>query len=132
MRTEIIMHEMALCTEVVEVVLSEAEQVDAVAVNEVHLILGEVRDIVEDLFVGFFQHLARGTVAENAVVVFTRVPVTVECGRCGQVFPLDTNAHRAGVCPACHQKDYEMKSGMEFFIGSIDVTTEEEAQVKSA
>lgn len=120
------MHEMALCTEVVDVVLDEAKQVNAVAVNEVHIILGEVRDIVEDLFIGFFGHLARGTVAEDAKVVFTRVPVTVECHECNQIFTVDMRARGVYECPDCHKRDYEVKSGMEFFINSIDVTTEEE------
>lgn len=126
------MHEMAVCTEVVDVVLAEANQAKAVSVNEVHMVLGEVRDIVEDLFDGFFHHLTRGTIAENAQVVFTRVPVTVECHECNQVFPVDMSAHKVFECPDCHIKDYEVKSGMEFFIGSIDVTTEEELQEAKA
>lgn len=126
------MHEMALCTEVVDVVFDEAKQVNAVSVDEVHIVLGEVRDIVEDLFVGFFQHLVRGTIAENARVVFTRVPLTVECSECKSVFPLGVSAHKTSECPACHAQNYEMKSGMEFFIGSLDVTTEEEFRAKSA
>lgn len=122
------MHEMALCTEVVDVVLDEANQAGAVAVNEVHLVLGEVRDIVEDLFTGFFHHLARGTIAEGAVVVFTRVPVTAACHGCGQVFSVDMGTHEMCSCPFCEAQDYEVKTGMEFFIGSIDVTTTEEKE----
>lgn len=120
------MHEMALCTEVVDAVLDEANRVDAITVNEVHLVLGEIRDIVEDLFDGFFHHLARETIVEGAILTFTRVPVTAACRACGRAFRVDMKAREACSCPLCGAQDYEVASGMEFYIGSIDVTTKEE------
>lgn len=126
------MHEMALCTEVVETVLNEAELANAVSVNEVHLIIGEVRDIVEDLFIGFFQHLARGTIAQDAAVTLTRIPVTAECFDCGVVFSVPMESHEACSCPFCHTSNYEVKTGMEFFISSIEITTKGELLARPA
>ena len=129
------MHEMAYCTELASIVLEEAERVDAVSVNEVNIVIGEMRDIVEELFDGFFHHLVRGTVAEDARLSFARVPVTAACEDCGQRFPIrvhDRSSTLAPACPACHGGRYEVKTGMEFYISSLDVTTKEELQVKSA
>lgn len=123
------MHEMALCTEVVNTALSSAKEVDAVSVDAVSLVIGETRDIVVDLFDGFFHFLARGTMAEGATVSYTRVPLTAKCHLCGQVFPVDIHNRDLVVeCSRCGQRDYEVNSGMEFYIESIDVTTSVEQE----
>lgn len=121
------MHEMALCTEVAEAVLKEAEAVDAVSVNRVDMVIGEMRDIVEDLFDGFFRYLVRGTIAENCIVSFARVPVAVVCHGCGERYRVDMRGDKNTACPQCGQKDFKMVAGMEFMIESIDVTTRGES-----
>lgn len=120
------MHEMALCTEVANTVLAEAEAVNAVSVDRVEMVIGEVRDIIEDMFDGFFHYLTRGTIAENCAVSFIRMPVTVRCHNCGRQYPVDVRGKGPVECPGCGKKDYEVATGMEFYIASIDVTTPEE------
>lgn len=121
------MHEMALCTEVVKSVLATAEEADAVAVNEVNMVIGEMRDIIIDMFDNFFHYLARGTIAEHARVTFLTTPLLAKCNDCGQVFPIDIHTGEKASCPACKTMNYEVISGMEFLIESIDVTTRDEA-----
>ena len=120
------MHEMALCTEVVKSVLAIADEADAVSVDEVSMVIGETRDIIIDMFDSFFHFLARDTIAENATVVYTTVPVMVECRDCGHRFPLDIRSKTTVGCPSCSNRNYKMISGNEFLIESIDVTTREE------
>lgn len=121
------MHEMALCTEVVRSVLATAEEADAVAVNEVNMVIGEMRDIIIDMFDDFFHFLTRDTIAENARVTFVTTPLMVKCNDCGRVWPVDVSTEGKTSCPACGAANYEVVSGMEFLIESIDVTTREEA-----
>lgn len=115
------MHEMAITREVVDIVVKEAEAVGALQVSAVHLTIGYMRDIVEEYIDGLFAHLARGTVAEHAELVIVRVPFTVRCNRCGQVYhfnPYSNHTHPAGsnnssdstACPVCHEKDCEHSS----------------------
>lgn len=115
------MHEMALTRNVVDMVVEEAEQAGACEVRTVSLTIGYVRDIVEDLFERCFAYMARGTVAEHAELVITRVPFTVKCRRCCMVFPIDHRDPATWRCPSCQVRDYELNSGMEFFVNSIEI-----------
>lgn len=115
------MHEMALTRTVVDMVVQEAEAVGATEVRAVHITIGYVRDIVEDLFEGCFAHMARGTVAENAELVITRVPLTVRCKECNHVYHIDVHNESTWECASCGQRKYTLNSGMEFFINDIEI-----------
>ena len=116
------MHEMALVHQVLDVVLESTKAAPAVTVSEVHLTIGEARDVIEDYMQGLFTFLARGTVAEQAKLIINRVPYTVRCADCGEVFPLNVRDQRTWVCPKCGAfKRYYLNSGMEFRVDSIQV-----------
>ena len=115
------MHEMALTRNVVDVVVEAAEAAGAVEVRAVHLTIGYMRDIVEDIFERCFTYMARGTVAEKAELVITRVPFTVRCNKCYHVYYIDVNKEETWVCPSCGERDYKLNSGMEFYINDIEI-----------
>lgn len=116
------MHEMALVKDVVEVVNRYAAEAQVEEVVRVRLAIGYARDIVEPLFEDLFRYLARGTVAENAELELRRIPLTIKCNVCGTVFPRKVRDKSALVCPHCHDDaHYQLKSGMEFIIESIEV-----------
>ena len=67
--------------------------------------------------------MARGTAAEHAQLVIRRVPYTVRCNQCGEIFPINVRDSSTWVCPQCEAvKDYRLFSGMEFMIDSISVS----------
>lgn len=115
------MHEMALTRNVVDIVVQYAEEAGATEVRAVHLTIGHVRDIVEDLFEGCFAFMARGTVAEHADLVITRVPLTVRCNKCDRVYHINVRDTNTWVCPVCKEKDYRLNTGMEFFVNDIEI-----------
>lgn len=122
------MHEMSLVRNVVDIVVAQCTEAGVAEVKTVNLVIGEARDIVEDLFEGLFRHFARGTVAEGAHICITRVPLTVRCDACGTVFPLDVCDESTWVCPACGTaRSYRVNSGMEFAISSIEVVSNNHA-----
>ena len=117
------MHEMSLVRSVVEIVKEEAEAAGAAKVTKVHVVVGEGRDIVTDLFESLFQFLARGTVAEGAAVELHPTPYTVRCNACGHEFHLIPIDKRTWTCPNCGAyRDYVLVSGMEFYISRIEAT----------
>ena len=117
------MHEMSLVGSVVSIVTEEAEAAGAAKVTKGHIVLGEGRDIVEDLFESLFQFLARGTVAEGARVVLHTRPYMVRCNACGNEFHLIPIDKRTWTCPECGKyKDYQLVSGMEFYISKIEAS----------
>lgn len=119
------MHEMAFTRNAVDVVLKEAESKNATEVTAVYLTIGYVRDIVEDLFEGLFKHLARGTVAEHAEIVINRVPLTVKCNDCGEIYHIDVFDESTWPCVNCGVKSYKIYTGMEFFISRIDIVSKD-------
>ncbi|MEE8717532.1 MAG: hydrogenase maturation nickel metallochaperone HypA [Coriobacteriales bacterium] len=117
------MREMALCRSVVDIVLEEARRARTPEVRSVHVTVGEVRDIVDDIFCDMFDWLARGTVAEHARVVITRVPLTVACDGCAAEFHIDVHDRSTWHCPSCGCERYHLRTGMEFFISDIEVAS---------
>lgn len=115
------MHEMALCRDVVDIVLEEAEKVHTSEVRSVSVVVGEVRDVIDSIFIDMFSWLARGTVAEHAKVNLMRVPLVVKCQECSHEYHLDVHDSSTWPCPECGKRDYKLVSGMEFEIASIEV-----------
>lgn len=121
------MHEMALVRNVVDIVVEKAREANASKVTAVHVAIGEGRDVVEELFEGLFQHLAKGTVAESAEMVIYDIPYLARCNRCGFSFHIDIFDEESWSCPACHTpKDYELVSGLEFYVSNIEVEIDPE------
>ena len=123
------MHEMGLVRDVVDVVLKTAESADARQVTRVCLTIGYGRDMIEDLMQGLFRYLARGTIAEGAVLEITRIPVTVRCNGCGTVFPINLHLESTWTCPCCGDRlNYVVQTGMEFMIDGIEVQSKNPAR----
>ncbi len=116
------MHEMALVRDVLDVALNVAESEHATKVESVTLRIGEGRDIVIELFGELFEHLARGTAAEGAELVFERIPMLTRCKDCGKIYRLNVRDESTWPCPACGSSSYELYSGMEFSIESVAVS----------
>ena len=116
------MHEMSLTRDVVDAVLDHAAVARADRVLGVHMTVGEIHDIVDDLFVKCFAFLARGTAAEGARVTIDRVPLTVRCKGCGEVFDVDFHAcGDAPRYPGGGGGAYAINSGTEFTLDDIEV-----------
>lgn len=114
------MHEMAITSNIVDIVLDYARENDALRVEQVSLRIGALRDVVDDLMQGCFRHLARGTVAEGARLTITRVPLRARCSECHLVFPADVHNAATLTCPDCGSRDLRIHSGKEFLIEDIE------------
>lgn len=115
------MHEMSLVRNILALVKEEAEAAHASRITAVHLVVGEGRDIVEDLVQSMFRFLARGTVAEDAAVIVHHVPYKVRCNQCRTEFHLEIMRPEKWACPNCNAyKDYTLVSGREFYISRIE------------
>lgn len=125
------MHEMSLISNVLDMVLARCTDTDVARISKVKIVVGEARDVVDELAVGLFEHLARGTIAETAVLEIVRVPLTVRCNRCGFVYPISVHRESTWTCPSCQAtKDYHLCTGMEFMVHSIEVEDHRQAAVE--
>lgn len=115
------MHEMAILSNVMDMVLDYAGQNDATEVEEVSLVVGEMRDVVDELMESCFRFLARDTIAANARLVMTKVPLRAQCNDCLLVFPVSVDPGTELACPECGSRNLSVKTGREFYISSITV-----------
>ncbi len=115
------MHEMSILSNVMDIVLDYAEKNSAHEVKSVTLVVGELRDVVDELMESCFQFLARGTIAENASLIMEKVPLKAQCDSCRLVFPADIKRPESLACPDCGSTALHIHSGKEFLIKSIEV-----------
>lgn len=115
------MHEMSLMDDVVSVAQRYAKESGADRVERVTIVVGEMRDIVDELVDGCFEFLSRGTLVEGAELVMKKVPLKARCGDCNLVFPVRLDLNDLPVCPDCGGRSLSLHSGSEFFIESIEV-----------
>ena len=104
-----------------DVVRETAERAGSCEVRSIYLTIGEVRDVVTELFEGAIRYLARGTAAQGANVFIERPSYTVHCRTCGLVYPADVHDDASHVCPHCGIQNCLPFAGMEFHIDRIEV-----------
>jgi hydrogenase nickel incorporation protein HypA/HybF len=107
------MHELGLCTSIVDAVERRAGQR---RVLEVRVRVGRLHHVHPEAFDQSFAIAAMGTVAENASAELVLVPVRARCRACesereGDETPLG--------CPRCGAVDLEVLSGDELVLESI-------------
>ena len=115
------MHEMAILSNVMDTVLEYAEKNNANEVVSISLVIGELRDTVDDLMESCFQFLARDTIAGNAKLIMKKVPLKAQCSECLLAFGADIKDPQTLVCPDCGGTKLSIRNGKEFFIDCIEI-----------
>lgn len=101
------MHEMAIAEGILDIALSHARANEAQRIERIHLLLGELSGVETEALTLAFSSLVRGTIAEQAALTWTCVPLSGRCHDCGKeraLRPQDC------LCPDCG-------GGMEFTHG---------------
>lgn len=115
------MHELAVTEAILEVVLRAAERESARRVVTINLTIGELSDLKEEWIQRYFDHLARGTTAENArIAVATSVP-TFLCEACGEQFSRSLRGVERVECPACGSRSCTLTGGMDYRVENVEI-----------
>ena len=112
------MHELGVTQSMLDIVIAQAEAVQAKKIARVNLVIGEMSNIVGDCLQFYFDFLSRDTIASGAILSMQRVPSQFRCRNCGTVFS-PNGSHWS--CPNCQQWNVEVATGQEFYIDSIEV-----------
>lgn len=115
------MHEMALTGSLVELVIHQATICEANRVIAVHLKIGDLRDVIDNLLKGCFQHLAKGTIAQDAIIEIDHIPMIVLCNECQKEFSADPMYLKKLSCPHCGMRNFSLVSGREFYVEDIEI-----------
>lgn len=115
------MREMSILSNVIDVVLKYAQENNVRKVVSVTLVVGKLRDVVDELMESCFQFLCRNTIVKDATLHMEKVPLKAQCNQCRLVFPADIKQPETLVCPDCGSKQLHIHSGKEFLIKSIEI-----------
>jgi len=112
------MHELPVTQNILDIALDHAHKAQAKRVLRINLTIGELSSIIDDSVQFYWEIIAKGTIAEGAVLNFNSIPTLLECHACHtQYKPVD----REYACPNCQSLQFKIVHGQEFFLESIDI-----------
>ena len=112
------MHELSVTESLLKISVEHAEKVDAKRVTDLNIVIGDLASMVDDSIQFYWDVIAKGTIAEQAILHFRRVPAELQCNTCSTTYqPTDKEL----VCPNCQGIGAKIIKGEEFFLESIDV-----------
>ncbi|MFP4258385.1 MAG: hydrogenase maturation nickel metallochaperone HypA [Desulfovermiculus sp.] len=114
------MHELPVMQEVLGLVLKHAQKHRVEKVFAVQMRVGEMSDLEEEWMQRYFDHLAKGSLAEGAVLKVERVPAAMECLACGLRFCPDLGSRERIVCPGCAGTKCSLVSGREYTVVHLE------------
>ena len=119
------MHELSVTESILEIALRHSREAGASAVTDLHLVIGELSTIVDESVQFYWDIITEGTPAAGSTLHFRRIPGRLGCRTCGHIYsPRDDLP-----CPACGGIEIDILAGEEFYLESIEVTSEEDQAV---
>lgn len=112
------MHELAITEGIIETALPAAKAGGAKRILEIRLKIGELSGVFPEYIEEYLQTLAKGTIAEGAVLKVERIPVSIRCLACEFEGPIDRKNAR---CPECGSRDFRITGGREYYVDSLEV-----------
>lgn len=112
------MHELSVTESILEIALRYANRAEAKRVAALHLVIGQLSSIVDDSVQFYWDIISKDTIAEGATLHFRRIPFVLLCREC------DCRYSPGGedfACPECGSENFEIVSGEEFYLESLDV-----------
>lgn len=91
---------------------------NAKQVTNLHLLLGEISELDQDLLQKNWEEMSKGTPVENAQLHIRTITAELQCMSCFQKYhPESGNI----LCPYCGSRGAKVLSGEEFSIESIEL-----------
>lgn len=116
------MHELPIMENILKVVISYAARHKASKILSIHLKIGEMSHLQNDLMQHYFNYLSKQTtIAQGANLEIEKVPVCMQCGDCGSTFQIDIKQDQEIECPYCGGGNSTLISGREYFISHMEV-----------
>lgn len=112
------MHELALCSSVVDVVRRQSEMHAFERVTAVRLEVGALSCVAPEALQFCFPAVARGTIAEGAALEVVRVPARAWCLDCAASVEI---VERSAPCPSCGGHGLRIVQGEEMRVLDLEV-----------
>jgi hydrogenase nickel incorporation protein HypA/HybF len=111
------MHELGIIQNLFTIIEEVAEENNLIKIHKVKLKLGELQQVVPEMFTFTFEIVAKGTKAEGAILDVEYVPIRMLCKTCNNEFIVEEHVY---ICPECAQTNLTMLEGMEIILESVE------------
>jgi hydrogenase nickel incorporation protein HypA/HybF len=115
------MHELSIATAVLNTALKHS---DGRRVSLVNLRVGQMRQVVPDSLLFYFEIVARDTACEGATLELVEIETELRCSECDQAWSPEIPAFR---CPECGSGSVQVTAGEELEVDFIEVEEQETA-----
>ena len=112
------MHELSVALSIIKIAESEANKVDAKAIELIELEIGTLAGIEFESLDFVWPIAVQGSLLENAVKKIVRIPGKAKCADCDTVFTID---HIYDSCPECNSYLKGIIAGKELRVKAIEV-----------
>ena len=120
------MHELSIAQSLLDIVLEEAQRHHVAKVVRVGVRVGAFTNLVADSLVFCFDLIKEGTVAAEAELKLTSVPMAGYCQACGAELDMTEPVF---ACPHCGSTEVRLTQGQELYVDFIE--TDDAAQEAS-
>jgi len=112
------MHELSMTERLMQLALSKAQEAGARRILCIHVVVGDSSGLVADYMSFYFEHLTKGTMAEEARLSFRTTPTKLLCRDCRIQY--GPNGDR-WECPRCGGLSVERLQGGEALLEALEV-----------
>lgn len=112
------MHELSLCENLLDQVLSIAQQNKAKTIESITINIGDLSGVEPLLLENAFAILKLDTLAEHAQLIINHSPIVIECHQCGNQYNASAN-HL--LCKGCQSDDTHLISGDELILANVSL-----------
>lgn len=116
------MHELSIAESLIGIITEEAKNHNMVRIKKIKLQVGELATVVPESLTFCFELVSRDTVAEGAVLEIETIEVVARCDSCDFSFQVQDQMF---LCPKCDGPVFELVSGRELSVTSIEGETGE-------
>lgn len=115
------MHELAVMKSILRICISKMEAAEKTKIKKISLQVGELRNIEEEWMQKYFEYISPGTPAEGAAIKIDKIPLVFHCEDCNISYHPNPRNRMTFSCPKCKGDNYDMVSGRELLIQSMEV-----------
>jgi hydrogenase nickel incorporation protein HypA/HybF len=117
------MHELQVTSQILKIALKYVKGHQVSQIRTIHLRIGALTDLEGEWIQHYFDYLSKGTLAENAQLAIEKVPINLECKKCGSKFEVSKHDLGEARCPQCpdNESEFRMISGREYTVTNLEV-----------
>ncbi len=112
------MHELAITEGIMEAALPAALESGAKKILEIRLKIGELSGVMPECIEEYFGIISKGTIAEDAKLIFEKIPISVHCNECNFEGKIEKGS---STCPKCNSENFKIITGREYFVDNLKV-----------